>query len=145
MEPEKDEGTPTEKKKGKDKGVETAKNVSATEDLDEQASIQSVQFGPLSPAGAVGLKTEDKRNLDLILDISVPVSVELGRTTMLIKDILALSQGSIVELERVAGTPVDLLVRGKLLAQGEVVVVDENFGLKITNICGSEERVRNLG
>lgn len=143
MEPEKDAGTTKEKKKSK--AAEAAKNVSDTEDLDNQASIQSVQFGPISPIGAEGLKNEDKRNLDLILDISVPVSVELGRTTMLIKDILALSQGSIVELDRVAGTPVDLLVRGKLLAQGEVVVVDENFGLKITNICGSEERVRNLG
>ncbi len=145
MEPEKDTGTTKEKKKGKDKGAESAKNMSATEDMDNQTSIQSVQFGPISPVGTEGLKTEDKRNLDLILDISVPVSVELGRTTMLIKDILSLSQGSIVELDRVAGTPVDLLVRGKLLAQGEVVVVDENFGLKITNICGSEERVRNLG
>ena len=75
----------------------------------------------------------------------MPVSVELGHTNMLIKDILALSQGSIVELDKVAGTPVDLLVRGKLLAQGEVVVVDENFGVKITNICGSEELVKNLG
>ncbi len=145
MEPEKDAGATKEKKKGKDKGAESAKNTGATEEMDNQTSIQSVQFGPISPAGAEGLKTEDKRNLDLILDISVPVSVELGRTTMLIKDILSLSQGSIVELDRVAGTPVDLLVRGKLLAQGEVVVVDENFGLKITNICGSEERVRNLG
>ena len=142
MEPEKDAGTTKEKKKSK--ATEAAKNVSDTEDLDNQASIQSVQFGPISPMGSEGSKNEDKRNLDLILDISVPVSVELGRTTMLIKDILALSQGSIVELDRVAGTPVDLLVRGKLLAQGEVVVVDENFGLKITNICGSEERVRNL-
>lgn len=145
MEPVKDTGTTKEKKKGKDKSAEPAKNMSATEDSDAQTSIQSVQFGTISPSGAEGLKTEDKRNLDLILDISVPVSVELGRTTMLIKDILALSQGSIVELDRIAGTPVDLLVRGKLLAQGEVVVVDENFGLKITNICGSEDRIRNLG
>lgn len=142
MEPEKDAGTTKEKKKSK--AAEAAKNISDTEDLSNQASIQSVQFGPINPMDSEGSKNEDKRNLDLILDISVPVSVELGRTTMLIKDILALSQGSIVELERVAGTPVDLLVRGKLLAQGEVVVVDENFGLKITNICGSEERVRNL-
>ena len=142
MEPEKDAGATKEKKKGK--AAEAAKNTSDTEDLNNQASIQSVQFGPISPMESEGAKNEDKRNLDLILDISVPVSVELGRTTMLIKDILALSQGSIVELDRVAGTPVDLLVRGKLLAQGEVVVVDENFGLKITNICGSEERVRNL-
>ena len=110
-----------------------------------QSQIQSVQFSQLTSMGTDGIKGEGRRNLDLILDISVPVSVELGHTNMLIKDILALSQGSIVELDKVAGTPVDLLVRGKLLAQGEVVVVDENFGVKITNICGSEELVKNLG
>ncbi|MDN3513494.1 MAG: flagellar motor switch protein FliN [Candidatus Brocadia sp.] len=116
-------------------------------DTNENAEIpiQSVQFSQLTQPGTEGVKDEGKRNLDLIMDISVPVSVELGHTNMLVKDILALSQGSIVELDKIAGTPVDLFVRGKLLAQGEVVVVDENFGLKITNICGSEERVRNLG
>ncbi|GJQ23653.1 MAG: flagellar motor switch protein FliN [Planctomycetia bacterium] len=110
-----------------------------------ETQIQSVQFSQLDSFNTPDLKDEGKRNLDLILDISVPVSVELGHTTMLVKDILSLSQGSIVELDKMAGTPVDLLIRGKLLAQGEVVVVDENFGLKITNICGSEERIRNLG
>ncbi len=113
--------------------------------MNTETSIQSVQFSQLNAGNAEGAKDDGRRNLDLILDISVPVSVELGRTNMLVKDILALSQGSIVELDKIAGTPVDLLVRGKLLAQGEVVVVDENFGLKITNICGSEERVKNLG
>jgi flagellar motor switch protein FliN/FliY len=115
------------------------------EHMDSQSSIQSVQFSQLNPLHTEGAGTEEKRNLDLILDISVPVSVELGHANMLIKDVLALTQGSIVELDKVAGAPVDLLVRGKLLAQGEVVVVDENFGIKITNICGSEERIRNLG
>ncbi|MBW7899365.1 Flagellar motor switch protein FliN [Candidatus Brocadiaceae bacterium B188] len=110
-----------------------------------ETQIQSVQFSQLDSFNTPDLKDEGKRNLNLILDISVPVSVELGHTTMLVKDILSLSQGSIVELDKMAGTPVDLLIRGKLLAQGEVVVVDENFGLKITNICGSEERIRNLG
>lgn len=121
------------------------KEIDTNENMDAETSIQSVQFSQLTPVCAGDIKGEGKRNLDLILDISVPVSVELGRTNMLVKDILALSQGSIVELDKIAGTPVDLLVRGKLLAQGEVVVIDENFGLKITNICGSEERVRNLG
>jgi flagellar motor switch protein FliN/FliY len=121
------------------------KEIDTNENMGTETSIQSVQFSQLTPVNTGGVKGEDRRNLDLILDISVPVSVELGRTNMLVKDILALSQGSIVELDKIAGTPVDLLVRGKLLAQGEVVVVDENFGLKITNICGSEERVRNLG
>ena len=121
------------------------KEIDTNENMDAETSIQSVQFSQLNPSSTEGVKGEGKRNLDLILDISVPVSVELGRTNMLVKDILALSQGSIVELDKIAGTPVDLFVRGKLLARGEVVVVDENFGLKITNICGSEERIRNLG
>ncbi len=125
--------------------MEYGKEVDPNENIDMQASIQSVQFSQLDPVTTESIKTEEKRNLDLILDISVPVSVELGHANMLIKDILALTQGSIVELDKIAGAPVDLLVRGKLLAQGEVVVVDENFGIKITNICGSEERIRNLG
>ena len=125
--------------------MEQIKEIGINESTEIQSRIQSVQFSQLTSMGTDGIKGEGRRNLDLILDISVPVSVELGHTNMLIKDILALSQGSIVELDKVAGTPVDLFVRGKLLAQGEVVVVEENFGVKITNICGSEELVKNLG
>ena len=123
--------------------MEHVKTIDTNERMKADAPIQEVQFSQLNPVNE-SIKDESKRNLDLILDILVPVSVELGHTTMLVKDILTLSQGSIVELDKMAGTPVDLLVRGKLLAQGEVVVVDENFGLKITNICGSEERIKNL-
>lgn len=112
---------------------------------DAQPTIESVEFSQLIPEEMDSQKGgEGMPNLDLILDVTVPVSVELGRANMLIKDILALSQGSIVELEKVAGTPVELLVRGKLLARGEVVVVEERFGLKITAICGPQDRVRNL-
>ncbi len=125
--------------------MEQIKEIGMNESTETQSQIQSVQFSQLTPMGTDGFKGEDRRNLDLILDISVPVSVELGRTNMLVKDIISLSQGSIVELDKVAGTPVDLFVRGKLLAQGEVVIVDENFGVKITNICGSAELVKNLG
>ena len=123
--------------------MEHVKTIDTSERMKADAQIQEVQFSQLNPVNE-SIKDESKRNLDLILDILVPVSVELGHTTMLVKDILTLSQGSIVELDKMAGTPVDLLVRGKLLAQGEVVVVDENFSLKITNICGSEERIKNL-
>lgn len=125
--------------------MEQVKENNENAGMGNEAQIQSIQFSQLSSFNTPDLKDEGKRNLDLILDIPVPVSVELGHTTMLVKDILALSQGSIVELDKIAGSPVDLFIRGKLLAQGEVVVVDENFGLKITNICGSEERIRNLG
>lgn len=125
--------------------MEQVKENNENAGMGNEAQIQSIQFSQLNSFNTPDLKDEGKRNLDLILDIPVPVSVELGHTTMLVKDILALSQGSIVELDKIAGSPVDLFIRGKLLAQGEVVVVDENFGLKITNICGSEERIRNLG
>ncbi|HHT9144431.1 MAG: flagellar motor switch protein FliN [Candidatus Brocadiaceae bacterium] len=125
--------------------MEQIKEIGMNESTETQSQIQSVQFSQLTPMSTDGFKGEDRRNLDLILDISVPVSVELGRTNMLIKDIIALSQGAIVQLDKVAGTPVDLFVRGKLLARGEVVIVDENFGVKITNICGSAELVKNLG
>ncbi len=125
--------------------MEQTQELGMNDSMDAHSQIQSVQFSQLIPSGTDGIADDGKRNLDLILDIPVTVSVELGHTSMLIKDILALSLGSIVELDKAAGTPVDLLVRGKLLAQGEVVVVDENFGVKITNICGSAERVKNLG
>lgn len=125
--------------------MEQVKELNESSSVSNENQIQSIQFSQLNPSKITGISDNGKRNLDLVVDIPVPVSVELGHTTMLVKDILSLSQGSIVELDKVAGAPVDLLVRGKLLAQGEVVVVDENFGLKITNICGSEERIRNLG
>lgn len=84
------------------------------------------------------------RGIDLILDIPLEVTVELGRVRMLIKDVLALASGSIVELERVAGEPLDLLVNGRLVAKGEVVVIDDNFGIRITEIVNQADRVAAL-
>ncbi len=82
--------------------------------------------------------------IDLILDISLPVTVELGRTRMLIRDILNLAPGSVLELDKLAGEPVDLLVNDKPIAKGEVVVIDENFGVRLTNIVNTTERIKNL-
>jgi flagellar motor switch protein FliN/FliY len=82
--------------------------------------------------------------LDMILDISMPITVELGRTRMLIRDILALGPGSVVELERLAGEPVDLLVNDRPIAKGEVVVIDDNFGIRLTQISHAAERIRSL-
>lgn len=109
-------------------------------------SIKSVQFSEFEEPDIMCSKEPKKEhsNIDMILDISVPVSVELGRATMLLKDILTLSPGSIVELNKFAGDTVDLMVRGKLLARGEVVIVDDNFGMRITSICGPEDRLKNL-
>lgn len=85
------------------------------------------------------------RGLELILDIPLEVTVELGRVQMLIRDVLELSSGSIVELDRVAGEPVDLLVNGRLMARGEVVVIEDNFGIRITEIISPADRVAGLG
>ena len=92
---------------------------------------------------AVGVK-EGTRNLDLILDIPLTVSVELGRSKMLINDLLQLSQGSVVELTKLVGEPLEVLVNQKLVARGEVVVVNEKFGIRLTDIVSPLERVQTL-
>lgn len=83
-------------------------------------------------------------DLNLILDIPVKMTVELGRTKMTIKELLKLSQGSVVTLEGLAGEPLDILINGYLIAQGEVVVVSDNFGIRITDIITPSERMRRL-
>jgi flagellar motor switch protein FliN len=102
--------------------------------------VQPVQFAPLTAGGIAVSDT----NLGLIMDVPLQVTVELGRTKKLIKDILDLATGSIIELDKLAGEPVDILVNGKLLAKGEVVVIDENFGVRITDIVSPMERARNI-
>ncbi len=83
-------------------------------------------------------------NLDLILDIPVHLTVELGRTKIAIRNLLQLAQGSVVELEGLAGEPMDVLVNGYLIAQGEVVVVNDKFGIRLTDIISPAERLRRL-
>jgi len=104
------------------------------------ASASRAEFQQLQePAGE-----QDQRNIDLLMDVDLPVSIELGRTKMAISDILGLGPGSVVELNKLAGEPVDLLVNYKVVAKGEVVVVDENFGLRITQLMTPEERLKAL-
>ena len=102
--------------------------------------VQSAQFTPLS---TVPVQVNDA-NIGLILDVPLQVNVELGRTKKSIKDILDLTKGSIVELDKLAGEPVDIMVNGKYLAKGEVVVIDENFGVRITEIVSPLERAARL-
>ena len=85
-----------------------------------------------------------KENINMLLDVEMNVSIELGKTDMSIKRILELSAGSIIELDRMAGEPVDLMVNNKVVAKGEVVVVDENFGIRIVSLVSPEERIRSL-
>ena len=102
--------------------------------------VQSAQFTPLS---TVPVQVNDA-NIGLILDVPLQVNVELGRTKKSIKEILDLTKGSIVELDKLAGEPVDIMVNGKYLAKGEVVVIDENFGVRITEIVSPLERAARL-
>lgn len=104
-------------------------------------NVQPVQFAGF-PAG--GGAHADETNLNLLLDIPLRVTVELGRTHKQIKDILELSQGSIIELDKLAGEPVDILVNNKLIAKGEVVVIDENFGVRVTDIVSQWDRVQKI-
>ena len=95
------------------------------------------QFGP-------GTGAKVPRNINLLMDVKLPVSIELGRTTLPIAEILEWGQGSIIELDRLAGEPVDLMVNNKLVAKGEVVVVDEKFGLRVTSLMSPRERLQSL-
>lgn len=106
-----------------------------------KVSVQKPAFAELTP------KHNDQktpRNLDLIMDVPLEFSVVLGKSKKTIKEILSFSNGSIVELDKLADEPLEIYVNGKLIAQGEVVVINENFGIRITNILTREERVQNL-
>lgn len=94
--------------------------------------------------GAQQLAGNQPRNLSLLFDVNLNVTVELGRTQRQIREILDLSPGSILELDKLAGEPVDILVNNKRIAIGEVVVIDENFGVRVTDIVSPVERVTNL-
>ncbi|SCW42713.1 flagellar motor switch protein FliN/FliY [Paenibacillus tianmuensis] len=112
-------------------GVPTARGVNV-----QPAQFANFSHPQLSPA--------EDTNLNLLLDIPLKVTVELGRTHKVIKDILELSQGSIIELDKLAGEPVDILVNNKLIAKGEVVVIDENFGVRVTDIVNQWDRIQKL-
>ncbi|MCK7521020.1 MAG: flagellar motor switch protein FliN [Ignavibacteriales bacterium] len=87
---------------------------------------------------------ESNKNLDLLLDVKLKLTVELGRTEIPIKKVLELTRGSVIELDKAAGEPVELYANGKLIAKGEVVVIEDNFGLRITSISSPENRIKNL-
>ncbi|MBB6630430.1 flagellar motor switch phosphatase FliY [Clostridium algidicarnis] len=107
----------------------------------EEVDVQKASFQPLEEQRVQG----NVKNIDLILDVPLEISVVLGRTKKSIKDILSLGTGSLVELDKLAEEPVEILVNGKRVAYGEVVVVDENFGVRITSIVNNTERVKTLG
>lgn len=103
-----------------------------------QTGVKDVAFPSLSVGGPV----PSQANMNLLMDVQMTLTVELGRTKMYIKEILGLGEGSIIELDKLAGEPVDLLVNGKLIAKGEVVVIDENFGVRVTDIVSPIDRLK---
>ena len=120
----------------------------ASEELEDQGN--SEQETGLSDAPEIGEAEADEggtenQSLDLILDIPLTVTVELGRSKMLINDLLQLGQGSVIELTKLVGEPLEVLVNQKLVARGEVVVVNEKFGVRLTDIISPMERVQSLG
>ncbi|MDQ2068466.1 flagellar motor switch protein FliN [Natronospira bacteriovora] len=105
-------------------------------------SVERASFDDLGGKGG-GSGSEDV-NLDMILDLNVNLAMEVGRTKISIRNLLQLSQGSVVELDRFAGEPLDVLVNGTLVAHGEVVVVNEKFGIRLTDVVSPSERIKKL-
>lgn len=102
---------------------------------------RNVQFGALKPGPA---QAEAPKSIDLLLDVRLQLTVELGRRDLTIKEALSLGPGSVVELDRIAGEPVDMFVNNKLIARGEVVVIDDNFGVRVTEVVSPAERVNQV-
>ncbi|MDR0602088.1 MAG: flagellar motor switch protein FliN [Treponema sp.] len=109
--------------------------------MGQPANVQSVQFPSLMPRAS----SQEAGNIGLIMDVYMEMTVELGRTRKLIKEILGMGEGTIIELDKLAGEPVDILVNHKLIAKGEVVVIDENFGVRVTEIVSPMERMNEMG
>ncbi|SDL73855.1 flagellar motor switch phosphatase FliY [Sediminibacillus halophilus] len=105
------------------------------------ADVQQAEFSSFEQ---VDLPAKEQRNLDILMDIPLKVTVELGRTKRSVQEILELSSGSIIELDKLAGEPVDINVNEKLIAKGEVVVIDENFGVRVTDIVSPRDRIKKL-
>lgn len=105
---------------------------------------KAVELDELEDTAEPQLNSEERARLDSILDIPVTISMEVGRSKINIRNLLQLNQGSVVELERVAGEPLDVLVNGTLIAHGEVVVVNDKFGIRLTDVISQTERIKKL-
>ena len=112
---------------------------------EQSAGISSAEFPELAESRQQRINSASEVKLDVILDVPVTLSLEIGRTKINIRNLLQLNQGSVVELDRFAGEPMDVLVNGTLVAHGEVVVVNDKFGIRLTDIISPSERVRKLG
>lgn len=126
------ENAPSEEGSGEEGAVVTEDNVQVEDGAEAAEGLAS------DPGGEAGV------DLDMIMDLPLEIVVELGRTKMLINDLLQIGQGSVIELNKAVGEPLDIMVNGKLVARGEVVVVKERFGVRITEILSTIERIKQL-
>jgi flagellar motor switch protein FliN len=106
--------------------------------------VVNEKSGQISPPGSNDMGARNQRNIGMLMDLDLPISVELGRIRMMVKDILELGPGALIELNKFSGEPVDIYVNDKKFAEGEVVVVEQNFGVRITALVGPDERLMNL-
>jgi len=117
-------------------------------DSDIEQNLENVAQAAADVAAAAAATTPQKkqvgRTLEFILDVSLQVTVEVGRARMTIQDLLQLGQGSVVELEKLAGEPLDIYINGKAVARGEAVIVNEKFGVRLTDIISPEDRIEGL-
>ncbi len=114
----------------------------AEQEAGDNEDIQVAELDELTDDAPI--TQEEKKKLDTILDIPVTISMEVGRSQISIRNLLQLNQGSVVELDRVAGEPLDVLVNGTLIAHGEVVVVNDKFGIRLTDVISQIERIKKL-
>lgn len=110
----------------------------------ERGTAPAAQQMELDEFSDAGKGITGRPDLDVILDIPVTISMEVGRTSITIRNLLQLNQGSVIELDRLAGEPLDVLVNGTLIAHGEVVVVNEKFGIRMTDVISPSERIKKL-
>ncbi len=111
----------------------------------QSAPLESFDSAPPQASPGFGAGGGSTPDLDVILDIPVTISMEVGNTSIPIRNLLQLNQGSVIELDRLAGEPLDVLVNGTLIAHGEVVMVNEKFGIRLTDVVSPSERIRRLG
>ena len=135
----------TEESFNADLQLDSAGDSLSTEHDEEEipVTVQPVKFSSFEDLSST--QGEINKNLDILMDIKLQLTVELGRTELPIRKVLELTRGSIIELEKVAGEPVELYANGKLVAHGEVVVIEDNFGLRITSITDPEDRIKGIG
>ena len=137
-----DWGAAMEEQSTSDVGTQADK-AAAQDETNAEADYERAAFKDLKDNGNQ-LTTSIETNLDVILDIPVTLSMEIGRTELPINSLLQLNQGSVVELDRLAGEPMDVLINGTLIAHGEVVVINEKFGIRLTDVISPAERVKKL-